>query len=1204
MKKKIILLLPVLTLLSFVMIGSDPYTNSYVRDKTIFVELSDKYGVNEENRTIVQQEFISNLDNTIGYNYRILNNYKAAANILELSINSADYETIANLSAVENISESKTYKPNLESSSYNPYGSKATAPDKNYSAIDMNAVNQSKNGQKTMVAILDDSFNVDHEMFKNIYTDLRYTKSELASIMTGSSFKGKSAAYKDNKIPFYYSYGTQNTNMNFTGNSVFHGTHVAGIVGANNTFNGIVPNAQLALMKVTNSSGDFTDSAILNALNDCALLKVDSINMSFGNAILDFEITSSYQSIFDKLENLGVSTNCAAGNDSRESFDLLPYQNLTTSNVETGLLGQNASPNSVTTVGALNITGDLTIKTSFATKSGTPFRVRDNIVDHDFVEDTTNKEQYYDDIMPFYEFVKDGETSATLDYEVVPNLGNEADYSGIDVNGKIALISRGSLSFVEKIRNAVKHGASGVLIYNNVGATDQVGYFNLAGLETKYYRPAGYISSTDGELLKNQSIKQIVVAKEMSADYSSDGSTTNLSLKPDISAPGTQVYSGIGLNSSIKKYAYYDGTSMATPNYSGALAYALSNKTFSDENARDAYKLSLTMRAMSSANVLFEPNGAPYSPRKVGAGEVDCAGIINSDVYLEGNVAGKAKIELKNNSEIASGKVNLDVKTHNDSSSTKNYKATLYVCAPALTSVDNIFGNLSKTVYQNEKDVLLKTSVSNVSIPAGESSLNFSTTIDESNKEYLKNFENGTYLEGYVVLTSLSGEEDLSIPYMGFYGDYSTESAVEPFSFEKDTSKIYSSDLLNNLASLRGFSNANYSSDIFVSGSALTSTQIDTVIKNKAGFNNYANIAKYSADNSLLLGVSGVSTNFVIQQYINRNIIDNQISLVQDSTGKTVLTDAMFSTLNSNKYETKHAILRSLATPSLISSGYFADRGYTEISLVDNTGKLLYEEGRYTLNFTYQLASGYTQVKSYKVVIGSVDETTPPSFLNREFVTYGNKKYLRIRFDDASTNCVVNSTNMTIESDYNGKYVDLGLVEYKNQVVKLDISDKFDNHNYALISFEDNGQYFEVNSTSFKDATNFQVEKKIVDTNSFSYKISVFDSNYSTIDLSTGYDLLFNFDTSFTMSKNNLQIFDLNGDSTLGNEKSFSLYNGTVKVTTTSSQIRAIYSGNTSIPDSGDDIGFNIGIIIGGIALIIGGIVAAFVIISFNKRKH
>jgi subtilisin family serine protease len=50
---------------------------------------------------------------------------------------------------------------------------------------------------------------------------------------------------------------------------------------------------------------------------------------------------------------------------------------------------------------------------------------------------------------------------------VYVGLGKPEEYAGRDVRGKIALISRGELTFAEKIANATKAGAWGALIFNN-----------------------------------------------------------------------------------------------------------------------------------------------------------------------------------------------------------------------------------------------------------------------------------------------------------------------------------------------------------------------------------------------------------------------------------------------------------------------------------------------------------------------------------------------------------------------------------------------------------------------------------------------------------------------------------------------------------------------------------------------------------------
>ena len=68
-------------------------------------------------------------------------------------------------------------------------------------------------------------------------------------------------------------------------------------------------------------------------------------------------------------------------------------------------------------------------------------------------------------------FVKEllgSKTELEIEYVVIPGSGIEADYMGIDVKGKIALIRRGTTTFEEKANVAESKGAAGIIVYNNV----------------------------------------------------------------------------------------------------------------------------------------------------------------------------------------------------------------------------------------------------------------------------------------------------------------------------------------------------------------------------------------------------------------------------------------------------------------------------------------------------------------------------------------------------------------------------------------------------------------------------------------------------------------------------------------------------------------------------------------------------------------
>ena len=65
-----------------------------------------------------------------------------------------------------------------------------------------------------------------------------------------------------------------------------------------------------------------------------------------------------------------------------------------------------------------------------------------------------------------FEKALDGQT---LEYVKVPNFGDEFDFDEVDVEGKIALVERGSIAFTEKEQNAYDAGAVGVIVYDNEG---------------------------------------------------------------------------------------------------------------------------------------------------------------------------------------------------------------------------------------------------------------------------------------------------------------------------------------------------------------------------------------------------------------------------------------------------------------------------------------------------------------------------------------------------------------------------------------------------------------------------------------------------------------------------------------------------------------------------------------------------------------
>jgi minor extracellular serine protease Vpr len=159
--------------------------------------------------------------------------------------------------------------------------------------------------------------------------------------------------------------------------------------------------------------------------------------------------------------------------------------------------------------------------------------------------------------------------------------------------GEIALIPRGTCTFSTKIRNAQDAGAVGVVIRNNVGGPP----ISMAqdGTPNQPTIPGVMVANTTGALLATghdgdsatinatPSYVQDLSTSGVLASFSSRGPTNvDFRVKPDVTAPGVNVLSsipGTGPESCAPFgppcWAFFQGTSMATPHLAGSAAVVL-----------------------------------------------------------------------------------------------------------------------------------------------------------------------------------------------------------------------------------------------------------------------------------------------------------------------------------------------------------------------------------------------------------------------------------------------------------------------------------------------------------------------------------------------------------------------------------------------------------------------------------------------------
>ncbi|MGE5116911.1 MAG: S8 family serine peptidase [Betaproteobacteria bacterium] len=154
------------------------------------------------------------------------------------------------------------------------------------------------------------------------------------------------------------------------------------------------------------------------------------------------------------------------------------------------------------------------------------------------------------------------------------------------LTGKIALISRGTCTFSTKIRNAQAAGASAVLVANNVAGDPTA--MASDGTANQPTVPAYMVGKVDGQSLLGHDGASAVIGAALTyiqttnadimAGFSSQGPTdVDFRVKPDVVAPGVNVLSSVPASACAAPpcFAFFSGTSMATPHLAGSAAVVL-----------------------------------------------------------------------------------------------------------------------------------------------------------------------------------------------------------------------------------------------------------------------------------------------------------------------------------------------------------------------------------------------------------------------------------------------------------------------------------------------------------------------------------------------------------------------------------------------------------------------------------------------------
>ena len=644
----------------------------------------------------------------------------------------------------------------------------------NLSAHLMMHVDQvAQKGEGKVIAVIDTGVDMTHPAFTGELAGSPPLTPQKVAAMTSQLGEGKTGVYVSQKFPFAYDYADGDNDAS-PAKSPYgsHGTHVAGIASGNaDKIVGTAPNAQVIVAKVTRSEDDaLLDSALLASLDDMLVLHPDVINLSLGwTAGMDNEADSVYATVYKKLQEAGITVNAASGNAfstgyGNNSGKGLPYA----SDPDSSVMDEPATYSSVVAVASVE---NALLRNAFT--------VNGKDIGYQRARGLNGEKVAFFSDLPAgtYEYVDAGfaseEDAAALKAKYPDGLA-----------GKIALVSRGKMTYQKKVENLYDLKPAGIVVYNNVS----VGSLIAMNLTTQDM-PAAFISQADGQAMLDAPERKLTIAEGQvlpqstvyeASEFSAWGVSPDLRLKPEIAAPGGEVFSSIPDGA----YEQSSGTSMATPQMAGVSTIVLqrvqSDPLFASMSARQKADVVQNL-IMGTARPLIDAaqtTGALYSPRKQGAGLVDALAATTSSVYP--TVVG-APEQSRPKADLGDGTKgwHFDVTLHNLS----GVPATYELSSQALSEiVDGGFFTQHSSDWRGKGVEITYSGAASasaegatVTVPAsGEATVGIDVAPGSEFASYVaQNTPNGTFLDGFIRFASRTdGQPDLSVPYLGFYGDW------------------------------------------------------------------------------------------------------------------------------------------------------------------------------------------------------------------------------------------------------------------------------------------------------------------------------------------------------------------------------------------------------------------------------------------------
>ncbi|MDH7488984.1 MAG: S8 family serine peptidase [Anaerolineae bacterium] len=505
-----------------------------------------------------------------------------------------------------------------------------------------------------------------------------------------------------------------------------HGTHVAGIIGANGTVKGVAPNVTFGAYRVFGCEGSTTADVMIAAMERALADGMQVLNMSIGSAYQWPQYPTAMAS--NRLVNKGMVVVASIGNNGANGL-----YSAGAPGVGEKVIGVASFDNTMVTLGVFTISPD-GYKIGYAPATGAPLPPTSGT----------------------YPMARTG----------TPTTPNDAcsPLPPGSLTGKVALIRRGTCTFYTKAYNAQQAGAVGVVLYNNTA-----GRFSPTVAGTPPIAiPVVAISDTEGVLINNRLAAGPVYMTwtdevgsfpnptgGLISSFSSYGLSPDLALKPDLGAPGGSIYSTYPLEKG--GYATLSGTSMSSPHVAGAVALLLEAKPQTPSQAvRGILQNSAEPKPWWGNPGL----GFLDNVHRQGAGMLAI-----DDAILATTKITPAKIAA---GESEAGPYVQTLTLENKGASDVTYSLS-YV--NALSTGPNTF---SPAFYTSNASVAF--SAPTVTVPAGGYA-SVTATINPATAPV------GGLYGGYIVFTPQGGGQVYRVPFAGYIGDYQAKQVLVPTTY-------------------------------------------------------------------------------------------------------------------------------------------------------------------------------------------------------------------------------------------------------------------------------------------------------------------------------------------------------------------------------------------------------------------------------------